>query len=815
MNEIGNINSIYKMAVISFFIIIISNTTFAQNRPGSGMMGGSITGQVMDSALKTSIEYATIILFGQRDSAQVTGASTDETGLFKLNSLRPGRYYMQISFLGYELKKIDEISISKDNLNPDMGQILLVQSTQRIDGIRVESERPAMEYKIDKRVINVEKYYTASGGTAVDVLQNTPSVTVDLDGNVQLRGSSNFTVLIDGRPSILDANDALEQIPAGSIDDIELITNPSAKYDPDGNSGIINIILKKNKFSGTSAIVNTRTGFDYNYGGDITINHKTKVYNAYLNVDYNKRSHPGTREEKSWTISTDTTFYVNSSGSSDRDRDGVGFRGGIDFNVTSNDVVGIGFRYGERDMSGGSSNYHTEWNSIDIIETNSLSINDEDRSGNFYAVDFDFLHKFAKKNHQLTGRVIFSRRDMDEVQISETFDSNDLITYGQKTIESGPSDRWRVKLDYTLPINEKQKIEMGYQSRFGIADENNAQYDYNPVGGLYEYLPLYSYTTKYQRDIHALYTMMNGESGKLGYQFGLRGEYTYRDIEINEGAQSFNIDRWDYFPTVHFSWKFDENQQVMTNYARKIDRPRGWWLEPFETRTDPYNIRVGNPGLKPEYTDSYELGYQRSIGRNIVSADLYYRVTHNKTERIQTVYSENITLNTIDNVGTDYSFGTELMVNTTPFKFWELNINGSLFHYRIEGVVDSAGFSNDDLNWSGRVNSTFKIGNNTRLQLSGRYAGKSVSSQGSRKGYMMTDLALKHDFISKILTATLQVRDLFGSGKHENISEGLNYYRFNRFEHKSPSVSLNLTYNFNNMKSKQDRNGEDLGEDDF
>ncbi len=819
MTQNVNYKSIYKLIVLSILFMIISSTTFAQQRSGGGdrKPTGSITGQVFDSALKTPIEYATIILFNQRDSTQTTGTSTDETGLFALNSLRPGRYYMQISFLGYELKKIDEITISRDNLTPDLGQILLVQSTQRIDGIRVESEKPAMEYKIDKKVINVEKYYTATGGTAVDVLENTPSVTVDFDGNVALRGSSSFTVLIDGRPSILDPNDALEQIPASAIENIEIITNPSAKYDPDGTSGIINIITKKNKLNGTSAIFNTRSGFDYNYGGDFIVNHKTSVYNAFINVDYNKRSRPGTTTENNWTISNDTTFYVLSSSNSDRGMTGFGLRGGIDFSLSPNDNIGLGFRYGERERDGGSSSNHTEWNDIDNLHTDYSGINDSERSGHFYTLNMNFLHKFSKKNHELSGQVICSRRDMIDEQKSEVLDTDETISSGQMTKGDGPADRWRIKLDYILPIREKQKLELGYQSRLSISVDNNRQYEYNVTTGEYEALPEYNTSPEYTRNIHALYAMMGGESGNLGYQVGLRGEYTYRNIDIDEGTQTFNINRWDYFPTIHFSWRFNENQQIITSYARKIRHPRGRWLEPFETRSDAYNIRVGNPGLKSEYTDSYELGFQKSIGRNMISAELYYRVTHNKIDFIQTVYpdSVDIFLNSIVNVGTDYSYGSELMVNMTPFKFWDINLTGNLFHYKVDGAIDGESFSNDNFSWNSRLNNIFKLSEKTRVQLSGRYSSKSVSSQGQRKGQATADLALKHDFISKVFSATLQVRDVFGSGRRESISEGTDFYRYSLRERKSPSVTLSLTYNFNNLKPERDRNGEDMAEDDF
>ncbi len=804
----------YKRLLFLIPCLLISSIALGQDR---GMMGGSVSGRVLDSALQTPIEYATIILFGHRDSTQVTGISTDEKGFFNLAKIRPGRYYLRISFLGYNLETIDEITISRDSREVVLGEIRLVQSSIRLKGLKVTAEKPAIEFKIDKKVINVEKYLTATTGTAVDVLENVPSVSVDLEGNVELRGSSSFTVLIDGRPTILEPNDALQQIPASTIDNIEIITNPAARYDPDGTSGIINIIMKKNEFSGISGVMNSNGGLDDKYGGDVLFNYRNGLYNAFINIDYNKRMYPGTSNAENRTSQSDTTAYVLSNGQSQWGRSRYGGRGGIDFNLTSKDNLGLGLRYGGRAMERDTRLGHEEWTDPGLQRLIYTSENNSERSGDFYSLNLDYMHQFGKQTHELSAQVIFNHRDMDEDSKNELIDSAGLVSSGQHTTEEGPSDQLRIKLDYIYPVKEKNKIEMGYQSRLGSAEDITRHREYDTLTGVYQFLSQFSHTTKYDRDIHSLYAMYGGEAGRFGYQVGFRGEYTYRNIEIVDENKSYNIDRWDYFPSIHTSYRLNSDQQLMASYSRRIKHARGWYLEPFETWTDAYNVRTGNPDLQPEYIDSYELGYQKSLGRSMFSAEAYYRITHNKVEFVRSVYDVNVTLRSVENVGTDYAFGTELMLNMKLFNIWDVNCMGNLYYYRVEGELYGEDFSEEDFSWSARLNNTVNLSGKTRLQINGRYRSGSVTSQGEREGVFTTNLALKHDFISRILSATLQINDIFRTSKHEFTSTGTDFYNYSFFERKSPTVMLNIRYNFNNFKQERDRerNGEDMGEDDF
>ncbi len=783
---------------------------YSQKHQGRRVPGGLIKGNVIDAELKLPLEYVNIVLYDKATKDQITGTVTDKNGDFRLTGLKPGVYIMKAKFMGYHVNTIDPIEITRDRMYIDMGTIPLKQAVLVMDGVEVVDEKPAIEFKIDKKVINVSKHYTAVSGTAVDVLENVPSVTVDIEGNVSLRGSGSFTVLINGRPTVLEPNEALQQIPASTIENIEIITNPSAKYDPEGISGIINIITKKRKLQGVNGIVNLNGGMNERYGGDFLLNYKKVKYNTFFGADYNKRAYPGESQSESWTFLHDTTSFVNSRGESRFRMTRYGLRGGIDFNLGMNDILSIGGRYGGRAMERSSELAFDEWT---VPGDTNLYISESvwERGGDFYSVNMDYQSKFVKEGHEISGQAIFSKRDGEGKSTNELLNMSDSITSGQQSTEEGPARYYRLKLDYSLPLWRKDKFETGFQSRFSRSEDITKMFDYNPGTGMYEFQPEFSHTIEYSRDIHSLYSIYSGELGQFGYKGGIRGEYAYRFIELIGENEDFSIDRWNVFPTTHISYQFSKGNQMMASYTRRIKRTRGWYLEPFITWSDAYNVRKGNPDLKPEYVDSYEMGYQKYVGRNSFSLEAYYRVTHNKVERVRSVYEPNVILHTIENVGMDYTFGTELMLNLNLFKLWNLNLMGNLYNYRIEGELKGEPFSEESFNWKVNFNNTFKLGTATRIQINGMYGSPSVTSQGRREGFFYTSAALKQNIFSKNLSATLQVRDIFGTGKFEYTSEGADFYSHSLRSHKSPIVMLTITYNFNNYKPERRRDRDEEG----
>ncbi len=764
---------------------------------------GKITGEVFDEQTKKPVEYANVILFTQNDNKQVTGAVTNRNGKFIIKGINTGKYSVSVEFIGYAKKEINGISVSSSHANVDIGKVYLVPTAINMKNVVVKAQRPGVSYQLDKQVIDVSKMNTSISGNATDVLENIPSVNVDIDGNVTLRGSADFTVYIDGRPSVMDAQDALLQIPASSIKTIEIITNPSAKYDAEGTAGIINIILKKNQNLGLSGIINANGGFDDKYGGDAQLQYKTQSIGYDFGINYNRKNFPGSNIERKQFFLGDSTSYQNSNGNMNWGHTTFDLRGAINFDLDENDNLSLGARYGSRDHLRNSTLNYAQWSNINPDQFLYLSNSNQKRSGSFYALNTNFIHKFNGDDaNELTGELFLSHDNSNQSTVSSDLQSSIQLD-GKNTIELGPRTHFRGKMDYTLPLVDSSKFSAGTEFSSEKSQDVNELYQFDSTLSTYTFEPQFSNTTDYVLSEFALYSIYSKNFGPLGLQAGIRSEYTYQNVKLEGTNETYNVNRWDFFPTFHSSFKLTDISQFMLSYSRRIQRPRGWELEPFYTWIDANDVRQGNPSLKPEYIDSYELGFQTALAGISISNDFYYRFTHDKIEHINSVYADNISLNTIDNVGNDYSLGYEYMFTVNPVKFWEFNLMGDLYNYKITGALNGESFAGQSFNWNIKNNNTFNISPSTQFQLNTRYYSPSVSPQGKWDGFFTTDVALKQDLMGKQLSFTLQVRDILNTARWEFTSQGQDFYTYARFERESPVVMLNVRYNFNNYNEKK------------
>jgi len=769
---------------------------------------GVIKGVIRDSITSQPIEFATVAVYTSNDQSLIDGAITGEMGDFRIAKLEDGNYDLEITFIGYKTKRLKNIFINGGDTR-DLNDVFISMTAENLKEVEITAGVPSIEYQIDRKVIHVDKQITATAGTAVDILESVPSVSVDVEGNVTLRGSSGFSVFIDGKPSILDPNDVLQQIPASAIADIEIITNPSAKYDPDGTAGIINIIMKKIKLEGFNGIVDADVGMYGTFGGDFLLNYRKNAVNIYLGADYNKRVNPGISEYQRTTIDTlsnDTTITA-AEGDFESIRLSWQARGGIEIDAGDNDYFNIGFRYGHRERTGTTTRNYDEWIAPGGVHNPYISDENEERGGYFYSTTLDYRHSFRKEGHNLSAQFIYDNRESNEMSLNWLYTSIDT-TSAQKSTEEGPAERFRVKADYTLPIGENDKFEAGFQSRISKSEDQTNLFNYDIDTKEFVLVPEYSNTTKYDHDIYAGYAMYAGEVKNFGYQLGLRGEYTYRYMELIGADTTYTLDRMDYFPTIHMSYNFPKDNMLMASYARRIERPRGYYLEPFITVQDAYNLRQGNPELLPEYIDSYELNYQKRFNKDFISFETYYRVTHNKIERVSSVYTENVLLHTYENVGEDYSLGGELMIGVDFFKWWHADIMGNLYYYQVKGKLYGESFDNTSLNWGSRFNNSFKVAEFTNIQLTGNYISPSVSAQGKRYGYYVVNAAVKQEFFKRKISLTLQARDLFGTAVFESINEGPDFSNYFYAKRNAPLVSFSVSFKINNYKIKRNPTSE-------
>ncbi|MDX9880532.1 MAG: TonB-dependent receptor [Prolixibacteraceae bacterium] len=812
-----------------FTLFIINYITQAQPLPQKTipLVKGVIRGKIIDAETKQYMEYANVSVYNQNDSALVTGGITNDNGEFEISKLSFGNYYIDANFIGFDKTRVPNILIDAGTPEVDLGTIQLKPSTQKIGAVDVIAEKARVEYKVDKKVINVGQDINATGGTAVDVLENTPSVQVDIEGNVTLRGSGNFTVLIDGRPTILTGSDALQQIPASAIDNIEIITNPSVKYDPDGMAGIINLVMKKNVLSGFNGIVNASVGTGDKQSLGLLVNQTTKKRNISFGVDLSNRSFSGEQTSSRETLLNDTTTFLNKDGSRGFSRGGYNFKAGTDFFLNELTTLGFSANYGHYQFeSGGTSNIHQYF--LPPAE-NRYSVEDDfsERGGDYASGNIDFLRKFNEEGtHKLNATFYYSHekgsdQDNENEFISDaSFNPTDVYSLRIRTNEDETEDEFRLKADYTKPLGDFGKLEAGLQSRIDRETEDYLFERYNTETHTWENNELYSSSMTFKRDIHSAYSTVSSKIGPLEYMLGVRGEYTNRRIGHTKVNTPYTINRLDFFPSAHFSYTFFDDNQLMASYSRRIDRPNGRDLDPFKSYRDQYTIQSGNPNLKPEYTNSYELSYLKRLGKSFISLESFYRVTNNLISRLSELGDDGIIYETTVNLNNDFSMGGELMANVNLAEWLLVNSSISVYKYKIEDSSNSEEVvTRESTNVNGRINSTLKFSQNSRMQLTGMYRGPSVSIQGENKGIFYSNISYRHDLFNKKLTATVSLQDIFGTAVSKGTASGTNFSSAYKFKREPQILMFTLSYRINNYKTEnsgQSENGEmDFGEGSF
>lgn len=780
---------------------------------------GKISGVIIDEATSQPMEFANVAIYSEQDSSLVTGTITDEEGKFEIAGVTYGDYYVEANFMGFETRTIPDVELNNDSKSYDLGTIDLSPSTVAVGEVNVVADKAPVEYKLDKKVVNVSQVISAVGGTAVDVLENTPSVQVDIEGNVSLRGSSNFTVLIDGRPSVLTGSDALRQIPSSAIENIEIITNPSAKYEPDGTAGIINLVMKKNSMNGLNGIVNASVGSGDKYRGDFMLNYRFNKINIFAGADFSDETNYGNMRSERETYYNDTTEYLNMEGSRNLIRSGHRFKGGADFYLGDATTLTLSGEKGtaERGNTGGGS---TENYTIPASEAiYSVSEETSDRSNDFYSLNANFQHKFNDKGHRIEASAFYSDENGTDTEIEgelladANFNPTSEYLSRVSSLETEDQKEFRFKLDYTYPFSESGRLEAGMQSRVEDQYQTLEFRDYDQASDTWIINDNFSSATDFRRDIHAVYTTFSNKLGSLEYMAGLRGELTLREIQNTNADAASKLNRFDLFPTFHMSYPLGETIELTSSYSRRINRPRGWDLDPSPNYFNRYTIRYGNPDLKPEYTNSYEIGMMKRFGtgRSFISADVFRRVTNNKIDRTETLGEDGIFYMRTDNFDKDYSTGLEVTGNLSVQKWLIVNANVNMFHYRITGDLNGNSIDRESTNWGGRLNTTFKFTENSRLQLTGFFRGPSVTAQGNSKAMFFSNVSFRQEFFKNKLSATLSVRDPLGTAKFRRENFGDNFKNNFTWEREPRVVFLTLSYKINNFK--EDRNGNRGGDD--
>jgi len=745
---------------------------------------GKITAKVVDATNNETIPFATAVILNRKTKALIKGAQTDVNGNLSLVGLPIGVYTFKLSYVGYQTMVRDSISINASINNINLGTIKMKTAKgTALNEVAITAAKSTIQLGVDKKVFSVDQSLVSEGGSASDLLQNVPSVQSDMDGNVSLRGSTGVKVLIDGKPSLIAGGNVaqiLQSIPASSIESIELITNPSAKYDAEGQSGIINIVLKKNKKLGLNGNLALTAGNRDNYNASTSLSFQNSKVNVYGNYSYRYGNRLGGGYSNILYKKRDSisqmAFANQNTDSKSLDK-GHNMKAGIDYSLTDKDVVSFSAGFNIRD------NDRSEFLTIDqlnqLYQPLELSrrTNTNLGSGGSYDLNLDYSHKFKKPREELTFNASFSEGDNDNLQLYNTevynINGNPVIQLPEliRNDGSGLNRNYNFQTDYTLPVGKSGKLEAGYRSQIRIAENSTFSQIFDNTAGAYQ--PNLNLTNDFNSkdQVHALYANYQNQVKNFGYQVGLRAEDATLDTRLgvfsNTGQLSYVPGKVAYtrlYPSVFLTQKFSKEQQVQLSYSRRVNRPRGWDTNPFLDVSDPFNHRQGNPNLKPEDVHAFELSYSKFWPKITFISTAYLRQTNDVIQRIRTEPDQDgITLTTPENLTKELSSGLELIGRFDVVKAWNFTANANLYQSKIDGIPAIGIIENSGFTWNANLTNNFNLPYRVTLQIKGDYRARQVMAQGTRNAMYGVDAGAKYEFKNKKASLSLNVRDLFNT----------------------------------------------------
>ena len=793
----------------------------------------SITGNIIDSNTKEPLEYATVVL-NNIETKQLSGGITDEKGNFTIKII-PGTYDISFEFISFKTIKIPKKII---NSSVNFGTIKLSEDSDKLDEIVIIAEKSTVEIRLDKRIYNVGKDMTVKGGSASDVLDNVPSVDVDVEGNVSLRGNENVRILIDGKPSALvglSGSDALRQLPADAIERVEVVTSPSARYDAEGTAGILNIILRKGVATGLNGSLNTTIGDPTQYRIASNINFRTKKINFFTNLGYRNSSGPGNFLTN---LSTFENESVNSLRIEDRDfernRNGYNINLGLEYFLSNESSITGTYFYRDSDNKNLSTNTIQVFDANNILEFSDVRIQDEDEIDETSQISLNYTNNLNSSGHKLT--IDFQYSDSKEI---ETAFIDDALA-SEKNITTENSKSTLIQSDYVLPIGEHMQFELGYRGDFQDLNSNFLvnripELDFNPSNNLI-----------FKQNVNAIYSQFGNKINKFSYLLGLRTEITDVKVRLTNTNENFDYRYTEVFPTINFGLERTDNQSFTLGYSRRLRRPRYWYLNPFESRNSQNVIYKGNPGLIPTFTNSFDLGFLQKIGKLTLNSSIYFqhsvnaiqRVTRDEIRLLDGV-NQVITIREPINLASEDRYGFELTANYNPSKKVRLSGSFNVFQQESKGLYEYNKFTIDETSgaiisspeiqdlgninnsWFSRFNATFTLPWKIQMQNRLSYRGPRYTAQSESKGMFSANIALSKDVFSEKGTLVLNVSDVFNSRKWRSTNfnpnkENPTSINSQESQWRVRQISLNFTYRFNQKKNqgRERRGGEDYEGDE-
>ncbi|WP_299601466.1 TonB-dependent receptor [uncultured Aquimarina sp.] len=750
-----------------------------------------ITGLLVEAETGQPIPYATVVLNSKSTKSTITGAITNDDGYFNLKTVE-NDFYLEISFIGFKTLQVRNYTVSENKV--DFGTIKLYQDSQMLDEVVVRGEVSKTEFKLDKRVFNVGKDLSTAGASALEVLNNVPSVNVNIEGEISLRGSGGVQILINGKPSVLadESSNALGTITADMIQSIEVITNPSAKYEASGTSGILNIILKKEEKKGWNGSISLNTGVPDNHNVGVSLNRRTEKFNLFTQIGAGYRSLP--RENEAINRNLENNEVIFSDGENFRNETFFNVTLGTDYHLNKYNVLTLSgnFAYEIEDQPS-ETNFSFFDTNNDLV---SRWIRNEDTEATNPKWQYEFNWKKQFKNNkdhtfQLSALGSFFGKDQSSLFVDTTLEGSDVDS-NQRTSTNFQQADFTFKADYTNPLSKEYTIEAGAQ--YVINDVGNDFEVEDLIDGTYVINESLTNDFEWNQKVLGVYATGAYENENWGVKAGLRVENTDIGTLLANTNESNSQNFTNYFPSFHTSYTFSEKFSLQAGYSKRIFRPRLWDLNPFFNIRNNFNIRTGNPNLQPEFTNSYELTSIYKIGKASMSSSLYHRYTTDVVERVST-FIDNVNFTTPENIGTNSSIGFETNGKYSPTKWLTFTGDFNFNYFDRQGSFEGQVFDFTGNQWSTRLGSKIGFPADIDLELNGNYRSGFETVQGKQSGFAFMDIGIRKKILKGKIVANLGIRDVFASRIQERFVNQPTFETYN-FGQRGRFFTFGLSYAF-------------------
>ena len=786
----------------------------------------TVSGKIIDSDYNTPLEYATISIYDSEKKNLINGVISDNSGFFSIE-VKKGLYDIKIEYISFRTKSLEKIDVQN---SIDLGNINISIDENLLDEIEVVGEKTEIEIKLDKTVYNIGKDLTLKGSSVSDVLDNLPSLEVDIDGNVSLRGNQSVRILINGKPSGLvgiSSNDALKQFPSESVEKVEVITSPSARYNAEGTAGIINIVLRKNKLAGLNGSASLNLGDPRRVGISTNLNYRTKKISLFSNIGDNSTKYiNGFKNETEYFTNSEKNNFLYENGERNSERNSNYYNGGVEYFFNEKTSFVASFVNNSSDGLTNTSNLIDQ--TFDNINSLSERLEDENEIDENKEFSFNFSKKFNDKGHELT--IDYQKEKSFEIESSSILNNKLKPIFERNLSEKITTDENQnselYKVDYVLPIGEEGQFEAGFRR-----SNQHQKIDYlvekEDNSGNYISDNNLSNTLLYNEKVNAYYTQYGNKKNNFSYLLGLRFEESITNVTQVVNGDNTQKKYNDLFPTLNLAIELREDETITLGYNRRIRRARSYFINPFPSRSSITNIFQGNPNIEPTYSNGIDLGYLKRFSQTTINGSIYFRKSTGEFTFITENTGESVLVNgnlvpvirrTPINLASNSQTGVEFNVNYTKSKLWRVRGNINFFESNLKGEYNGVVYDSKNFSWSGRLNNYLKIFSSVDWQTSLSYRAPQKTAVSNRKARISSNTALSKDLMKDKLTLTFKVNDIFETQKWRIESFNENYRSYSESSWRGGrNFELNLIYRFNQKKSdrKRSNNYENYGEGGF